>query len=150
MGIKYDNNVGPMIVDDATGKVLGYQDERGVNRYMDGRVMPSTEDGSGAVVGLSEGDGLNANTEDTSTVSIARQIKASAGRVTSITCLTGTTITLTLYDNAAATASGRQIYSAALSAGDVVYPTDAWFGQGCFASFTGGASFVIATSEAAE
>lgn len=51
MGIKYDNNVGPMIVDDTTGKVLGYQDVRGVNRYMDGRVMPSTEDGSGAVVG---------------------------------------------------------------------------------------------------
>ena len=51
MGIKYDNNVGPMIVGDTTGKLMGYQDERGVNRYLDGRPMPSTEDGSGDVVG---------------------------------------------------------------------------------------------------
>lgn len=51
MGIKYDNNVGPMIVDDATGKVLGYQDERGVNRYLDGRPMSSSENGFGLAVG---------------------------------------------------------------------------------------------------
>lgn len=150
MGIKYDNAVGPMIVDDTTGKVLGYKDERGVNRYLDGRPMPSTEDGSGDVVGDTQGDGLSANTEDTSSVSIARQIKASAGRVTSILCTTGSAITLTLYDNAAASATGRQIYSGALSAGDVVQPADAWFAQGCYASFTGTAAFVINTSESAE
>ncbi len=51
MGIKYDNSVGPMIVDDTTGKVLGYQDERGVNRYMDGSLMAAGEDGSGPPLG---------------------------------------------------------------------------------------------------
>lgn len=56
MGLKFDNNVGPMIVDDQTGRVLGYQDERGVNRYLDGRPMPSTEDGGGQVVrGVAKG-----------------------------------------------------------------------------------------------
>lgn len=104
----------------------------------------------GDVVGDGGADGLSANTEDTSSVSIARQIKASAGRVTSILCTTGSAITLTLYDNAAASATGRQIYSGALSAGAVVQPADAWFAQGCYASFTGTAAFVINTSESAE
>lgn len=104
----------------------------------------------GEVVGDPQGDGLSANTEDTSSVNIARQIKASAGRVTSILCTTGAAITLTLYDNAAASATGRQIYSGVLSAGDVVQPADAWFAQGCFASFAGTAAFVINTSESAQ
>lgn len=101
------------------------------------------------VVGDDKGDGLNANTGDSATISIARQIKAAAGRVTSILCTNGLGITLTLYDNAAS-AAGRQIYSGTLSAGDVVQPNDAWFAAGCFASFTGTAAFVINTSESAE
>ena len=105
---------------------------------------------SGDVVGLSEGDGLNANTEDSSTVNQARQVKAAAGRVASILCTTGSAITLTLYDNAAASATGRQIYSGSLSAGDVVIPDAAWFAHGCYAGFTGTAAFVINTSESAE
>lgn len=104
----------------------------------------------GEVVGLSEGDGLNANTEDSSTATQARQVKAAAGRVASILCTTGAAITLTLYDNAAASATGRQIYSGSLSAGDVVIPDAAWFAHGCYAGFTGTATFVISTSEASE
>jgi GDSL-like Lipase/Acylhydrolase family len=50
MGIKYDNAFGPMIVDDQTGKVLGYRDEQGINRYLDGRAMTSTESGTGSPV----------------------------------------------------------------------------------------------------
>lgn len=105
---------------------------------------------SGEVVGLSEGDGLNANTDESASINLARQVKAAAGRVTSILCTTGSAITLTLYDNAAASATGRQIYSGALSAGDVVIPDAAWFAHGCYASFTGTAAFVINTSESAE
>ena len=109
-------------------------------------ITPDGQPVGGGVVG----DGINANTEDSATISIARQIKASAGRVTSIVCTSGTSIALTLYDNAAASATGRQIYTSTLSAGDVVQPTDAWFGQGCFASFSGGAGFVVNVSESAE
>lgn len=105
---------------------------------------------NGDVVGGDVGDGLNANTEDSSTVTQARQVKAAAGRVTSILCTTGSAITLTLYDNAAASATGRQIYTGSLSAGDVVIPDAAWFAHGCYAGFTGTATFVISTSEASE
>lgn len=106
---------------------------------------------SGEVVGVGVGgEGINANTDDSSSFSISRQMKASAGRVTGIVCATGSSIALTLYDNAAASATGRQIYSGTLSAGDVVQPVDAWFANGCFASFTGTASFVVTTSESAQ
>lgn len=121
--------------------------------------MPSFGRFSGGVLGpvdensataRSLGDGLSANTDDSSTITQARQVKAAAGRVTSILCTTGSAITLTLYDNAAASATGRQIYTGALSAGDTVIPDAAWFAHGCYAGFTGTATFVISTSEASE
>jgi hypothetical protein len=54
MGLKYDNNVGPMIVDDQSGKVLGYVDAQGTKRYLDGREMPDSESGNGQPVGGGE------------------------------------------------------------------------------------------------
>lgn len=122
-------------------------DPEGVSPLVEGGQLVTP---SGEVVGLSEGDGLNANTEDSSTVTQARQVKAAAGRVASILCTTGSAITLTLYDNAAVSATGRQIYTGSLSAGDVVIPDAAWFAHGCYAGFTGTATFVISTSEASE
>lgn len=50
MGLKY-GAVGPMIVDDQTGLLLGYRDEHGVDRYLDGRLLPSSEQGDGPAVG---------------------------------------------------------------------------------------------------
>lgn len=76
MALKYDNNIGPMIVDDTSGKVLGYQDERGVNRYLDGTLMPPTESGLGTPVstGLSpSGDTTGA----TDYAGIVAQLEAS-------------------------------------------------------------------------
>lgn len=58
MGIKYDNSVGPMIVDDQSGKVLGYVDAQGAKRYLDGREMPDSEGGGGQPVG---GSGFTLN-----------------------------------------------------------------------------------------
>lgn len=46
MGLKY-GAVGPMIVNDQTGVLLGYRDERGVDRYLDGRAMQGSESGGG-------------------------------------------------------------------------------------------------------
>jgi len=50
MGLKY-RAVGPMIVDDQTGVLLGYRDGHGVDRYLDGRVMQGDEHGDGPPVG---------------------------------------------------------------------------------------------------
>lgn len=52
MGLMYDNNVGPMIVDDQSGKVMGYVDAQGNKRYIDGRGMADSESGTGQPVAL--------------------------------------------------------------------------------------------------
>ncbi len=43
MGIKLDNNI-PWIVDDTTGRLIGYRSDSG-DRYLDGSLIPSTEGG---------------------------------------------------------------------------------------------------------
>jgi hypothetical protein len=62
MGLRLDTFPGPFLVDDTTGKAIGYRDEKGVDRYLDGRLMPETEDGSGSPVQGGSSGNKNINT----------------------------------------------------------------------------------------
>ena len=99
-----------------------------------------------AAVGEAANGGVPLMTEDQYTITSAGLAKASAGRIDLVTCLRGSAITLTLYDDTES-AAGRTIWTGTLSAGDSVVPASPLFFNGCYASFSGTASFSIATSE---
>jgi hypothetical protein len=76
---------------------------------------------------------------DQITISSSGTVKFFGGSVSLIECLTGTSVTLAIYDNPYA-ASGAQIYSGTLNEDDQVVPT--FFAiNGMYASITGTGSF---------
>ena len=97
---------------------------------------------------LVSGDGNNATWQGDDVVSLASSgtVKAGGGYLRTVRCTSGTSITLTVYDNNAA-ASGATVYTGTLSAGGAAV-VNAWAIDGLYASFASGA-FEFDIAEAA-
>lgn len=81
-------------------------------------------------------------------ITASQIVKGSAGRLDSISCIAGSGITLTVYDNPWA-ASGTILYSGTLSAGQsaTLSPSPLRCIDGFYASFSGTATFDFAIGE---
>ena len=112
-------------------------------------------DTSGNVTGLVGPDGAVVKIADTSytlpptvlRITAAQIVVGKTCKLTSVKCIVGTAITLTVYDNQTL-ATGSVLFSQAMSAGDeAVIPNGVQAINGIYGSFTGTATFDIGVQD---
>ena len=113
-------------------------------------------DSTGAVAGLVGPGGAVVKIADTSytlpptvlRITAAQIVVGKTCKLTSVKCIVGTAITLTVYDNQTL-ATGSALFSQAMSAGDeAVIPNGVQAINGIYGSFTGTATFDIGVQDA--
>jgi len=83
--------------------------------------------------------------DDLVIITATSPVKCGGGVLNRVSCVAGSAITLTIKDSPH-DSTGRTIYTATLSAGDVAYPNEVAI-NGMYASFTGTATFELGMSE---
>ena len=139
--------------------IRGYVDVNGDAKISAGGVdMPTfaTDPLTGAVTGLVGPGGAVVKIADTSytlpptvlRITAAQIVVGKTCKLTSVKCIVGTAITLTVYDNQTL-ATGSALFSQAMSAGDeAVIPNGVQAINGIYGSFTGTATFDIGVQDA--
>lgn len=138
---------------DELGRIVGVQDSNGSGRQL---MVMAEVDANNQVTGLVGPDGSVVNTADTSytlpptvlRITAAQIVVGKTCKLTSVKCIVGTAITLTVYDNQTL-ATGSALFSQAMSAGDeAVIPNGVQAINGIYGSFTGTATFDIGVQDA--
>lgn len=138
---------------DELGRIVGVQDSNGSGRQL---MVMAEVDANNQVTGLVGPDGSVVKTADTSytlpptvlRITAAQIVVGKTCKLTSVKCIVGTAITLTVYDNQTL-ATGSALFSQAMSAGDeAVIPNGVQAINGIYGSFTGTATFDIGVQDA--